>query len=989
MSLSGIAISIGVLVDAGIVMTENAYHRLHERFGSRPVTGDTSAIVLDACKVVGGPLFFSILIMLLSFAPIFVLGGVEGRMFHPLAYTKSFALAGVAILAITLVPALLPSFLRGRLRSQEEVWLVRSFVNIYKPMLEFFIKCPDVIVCITGLFLLWGLPVFPQKVPWIFFVVGVPFLVALSVLVVARRKAACFAILFFAALAAFKTMKPLGEEFMPPLDELAILDMPVTTPNANISQASADLKARDLVLRGFPEVHQVVGKAGRAETPTDPAPVDMVETVVSLRPRQWWPRRELRFEDFERLAGESTRKLIDAGVLEPLEPAAAGDFAASLMDALFRFDRVTRGLCMQRLRDYTPEKGRALIGALRRELIAFLDAKGALRAAPPDAAWTALEDELARARAAALDEWILAPDLEVLVKRLLAFLIEQKAVEDRPDLLAPAPGSFEKALDALRALAGAEAGDFVERARGALERQHDALMRERMRHLDWELQDRAAGMLAWCILEEALERGRALGKLARELDDAGKQELAAQLEKGFGGFFLWRKAPAALQKEMDAALQVPGWSNIFTRPIQNRVDMLATGVRTMIGVKVFGTDLETIQRLSRDIAAVLREVPGAVDVTPDQVTGENYVEIRIDRERAARYGVSVDAVHEAIETALGGKEASTIIDGRRRFPIRVRYPRDERDGVERVKEILVAAGAGAGAMGAAEGLDGAAAAAGASMPSSAAPRPDDSLTPAIRLRQVPLGLVAGVEVVSGPTMIKSENGLLRSYVQLNVRDRDIVGFVDEARRAVDSKVERPEGYYIEWSGQFEHQMRAQRTLTIVFPLVLLVIFAILYLAYRDLADTLMMFLAVPGAVAGGALFQSLWGYDFSVAVWVGYIACFGLATETGIVMLVYLREAIARRGGLEAFKSEDEIREAVIEGAVHRLRPKLLTEGTTILALIPMLWATGVGAEYMRPMAAPIVGGILVADEVIDIFIPVLFFWERRRRWRALGGSSS
>jgi Cu(I)/Ag(I) efflux system membrane protein CusA/SilA len=229
-------------------------------------------------------------------------------------------------------------------------------------------------------------------------------------------------------------------------------------------------------------------------------------------------------------------------------------------------------------------------------------------------------------------------------------------------------------------------------------------------------------------------------------------------------------------------------------------------------------------------------------------------------------------------------------------------------------------------------------------------------------------------------MIKSENGLLRSYVQLNVRDRDIVGFVEEARRAVDAEVRLPPGYYLEWSGEFEHQVRAQRTLTIVFPMVILIIFVILYLTYRDLADTLMMFLAVPGAVAGGALFQSLAGYNFSVAVWVGYIACFGLATETGIVMLVYLREAIDKRGGMESMKSPQEIRDAVMEGAVHRLRPKLLTEGTTILALIPMLWATGVGAEFMRPMAAPILGGILVADEVIDVFIPVLFYWERRRR---------
>lgn len=247
-------------------------------------------------------------------------------------------------------------------------------------------------------------------------------------------------------------------------------------------------------------------------------------------------------------------------------------------------------------------------------------------------------------------------------------------------------------------------------------------------------------------------------------------------------------------------------------------------------------------------------------------------------------------------------------------------------------------------------------------------------------RQIPLSLVADIKISPGPSMIKSENGRLRSYVQLNVRGRDIVGFVEEARRAVDAQVKLPSGSDIAWSGQFEHQVHAQERLRVVFPAVIVIIFVILYLTYRDFSDTLMMFLAVPGAVAGGAIFQWIFGYTFSTAVWVGYVACFGLATETGIVMLVYLREAIDRRGGMDKIASAEQIKEAVMEGAVARLRPKLLTEGTTILALIPMLWATGVGSEFMKPMAAPILGGILVADEVIDILIPVLFYWDRKRR---------
>jgi len=246
-------------------------------------------------------------------------------------------------------------------------------------------------------------------------------------------------------------------------------------------------------------------------------------------------------------------------------------------------------------------------------------------------------------------------------------------------------------------------------------------------------------------------------------------------------------------------------------------------------------------------------------------------------------------------------------------------------------------------------------------------------------RQIPLSLLADIAIRPGPTMIKTENGMNRNYVQLNVRNRDIVGFVEEARQVVD-QIKLPPGFHVEWSGQFEHQVRAQKTLTIVFPAVILIIFVILYLTYRDFSDTLMMFLAVPGAVAGGAIFQWIFGYTFSTAVWVGYVACFGLATETGIVMMVYLREAIDRRGGMEKIQSAETIREAVMEGAVARLRPKLLTEGTMILALIPMLWSTGVGSEFMKPMAAPILGGILVADEVIDILIPVLFYWDRKRR---------
>jgi copper/silver efflux system protein len=438
------------------------------------------------------------------------------------------------------------------------------------------------------------------------------------------------------------------------------------------------------------------------------------------------------------------------------------------------------------------------------------------------------------------------------------------------------------------------------------------------------------------------------------------QALRAELDPPLSRrLLLWKKTKADLVKEMDSSVQMPGWGNIWTQPIINRIDMLATGVRTMIGVKVFGNDLDEIQKVSDQVAAVLRRVPGAVDVVPDQIIGKGCLEITIDRQKAARYGVNVGDIQDVVEVALGGKAITSTVEGRERFPVRIRYARAWRDDEEQVKNLLVSAADGA-ALGA----------------------------PAKPL-QVPLSMVADVRIINGPAMIKSENGMLRSYVQLNVRDRDIVGFVEEAERAVDRKVKLPQGMYLEWSGQFEHQVRAKKTLQVVFPAVILLIFIVLYLTYNDLMDAALMMMAVPEALVGGVFFLWLFGYNFSVAVWVGFIACFGMATETGIIMLVYLREAIGQRGGLEKIGSLAELRQAVITGAVHRLRPKLLTEGVAIVALAPMLWASGVGHEVISAMAAPVLGGLLVSDEVVDIFIPVRFYWVRRRRWLKLHGPSS
>ena len=416
---------------------------------------------------------------------------------------------------------------------------------------------------------------------------------------------------------------------------------------------------------------------------------------------------------------------------------------------------------------------------------------------------------------------------------------------------------------------------------------------------------------------------------------ADRDELA-----GFGG-------------ELDRAVQMPGWTNVWTMPIQNRVDMLATGVNTAIGVRVLGHDLDDVVRASEEIAGVLKRQRGAVDVVADPIRGKPYVEVRFDRERAARLGVSVGEANEVIEAALAGRQVTTVLDGRERHPVVVRYARDFRDDEQAIRNLLVTAQFG---------RDG---------------------TAGATVRQVPLGEVADVVVTQGPATIKGENGLLRNYVRLNVKDRDAVEFVAEARQAVDREVKLPESVFLEWTGQFEHEVRSRRTLMIVVPIVIALIFLILYLTYHDLADAALMLLTVPGAIAGGLFFQWILGQKLSVTVWVGYIACFGMATSTGIIMLVYLREALARAGGLERV-SLAELRQAVLDGAVHRLRPKLLTEGTVVIGLAPLLWASGVGSEIIRPMAAPVLGGILVADEVVDLLLPVLFYWVRLWRWRRM-----
>ncbi len=926
MSLAGISISVGILIDQAVVMGENAAHHLSRHFGRERIAGDTTEIVIRACRTVGRPIFFSVLITIVSFLPVFALSGREGKLFHPLAYTKTFALVGVAFLSITLVPALIPIFLKGRIKTENESWLVRTMIGVFKPMLSWLMD-RTALVC------------------WLFAViVGLGY--------VASTK--------------------LGREFMPDLDEGTIMDMPTTVPRASVAQAGDDLRVRDAILRGFPEVWQVVGKAGRAETPTDPAPLDMIETVVNLRDRAAWPKRKLRFDD----ALGQTRAALSAmeakGLLRrrPSDEGREAMINEAAMAVAGKVDEALRNLATLRLSEFRPALGRALVGEAVDALIGRV-APSAVARRPTPAEREAIVGPLATSYGDRLATEVLPDDVSAMVKDMAHRLVALGVLRDRPDLLSPPPSPLERAAEAAGDVLGFARPSLFTRIADHLAADHERRLRERTRALNWELFDHAVGAASWTAIEELMRLAEDRKLAARGAKPGELQALRAGLEKPFAArLLLWRKTKDDLVEEMSTAMQMPGWGNSFTQPIANRIEMLSTGVRLPVAVKVFGPDLDQIQRVSREIAATLRGIRGAADVFADQVTGKGYVEVHIDRRKAARYGISVGDVQDVVEVAMGGRPLTMTTEGRERYPVRVRYARSYRDDVEGLKRILVSgrsmpAVSGMGGMGAA-GEEGKAAS------GRAAPV------------QVPLAELADIRVVEGPSMIKGENGLLRSYIQLNVRGRDEVGFVEEARRVVQEKVKLPAGMYLEWSGTFEHQVRARRTLRLVFPAVIATIALILYLTHRSWTDALLMMTSVLGALAGGAIFQWLFGFRFSVAVQVGYIACFGMAVETGVVMLVYLREAIEARGGLGRIGSIAELREAILEGAVHRLRPKLLTEGAAILSIAPMLWATGVGAEVIRPMAAPVLGGLLVADEVIDVFLPVLYYAVQRRRWRML-----
>jgi copper/silver efflux system protein len=648
MSLAGIAIAIGVLVDAGIVVTENAFRQMEKKAVSPRDRKRVWQTTLESTQLVGRPIFFSMTIIILAFIPVFALTGREGKLFHPLAYTKTFAMAGATIIAVTLVPVLCTLLLGGRFHSEESNIVMRALHGIYRPALR---------------------------------------------LALAHR---VITILLAAALfgGALYLATRIGSEFMPELNEGDLMYMPITDPAISIDEALRVMQAQDRTLKSFPEVEWVVGKAGRAETSTDPAPVNMNETIVHLKPTdQWRP------------------------------------------------------------------------GMTREKLIA----------------------------------------------------------------------------------------------------------------------------------------------------------------------------------EMDAKLAMPGVQNIWTQPIINRIEMLTTGIRTQIGLKIFGGDLNELERLSREVAAVLRDVPGAANVSPEPLTGSPYIDIKIDRQAAARYGIDVRAIQDVIDLGIGETNLTVMIEGRKRFPARVRYAPQFRTSPEALGQLVV-------------------------------PGPNGA--------QIPLAQLAAINTVQGASMIPSENGLLRGTVLLNVSGGDVIGFVEEAKKTLSRRVALPPGYYFEWSGQYQDQQRARARLQVVLPVVLLVIFVLLYLTYHSFIEAAHVLMAVPFALTGGVYLLYALGYNFSVAVWVGFIALFGTAVQTGMVMVIYLNEAVARKRAQLGRLTRESLGEAVMEGAVLRLRPKVMTVSTVVAGLLPIMWSGSAGSEVMKPLAAPVLGGMVSSLVHVLIVTPVIFFWLREREAR-------
>ncbi|MGN6544101.1 MAG: efflux RND transporter permease subunit [Aureliella sp.] len=1010
MSLAGIAISIGVLVDAAVVVVENVTHRLKDRFGDRPVTGDTDRLVAEATAMVARPAVLAILIMLVSFLPIFALRGIDGHMYRPLAWTKSLTLLSVILLTVTVVPALCRLLIRGRLRSEQDSSIMRAVMRVYRPVLVYLFERPWPLVAMLGCLLIAA--VAATGLSWLLPIATLGVVAAGWSIGLRMRAKIGLTVLFIGlALAAQATMRPIRLALRLPLDEGMVMDMPITVPRMTVSQAADDLKARNMLLCRFPEVRMVTGKAGRADTAFDPAPIDMIESMVEFRPRNAWPRRRLLHPEAARHAALVVREMVTAGLVEP--PADEPRLVEEIVDAgLQRFNAAQRELCWQLLQPFEKSLSQELTLAVAKELSQRWHRAGVLEESLAETEVSALASQVSIDDQILLAKQLDPNSVHIVIGQLCRGFAETHG-QDAEDLRRAAEATRSQVWSQIQSTLFASSGTTL--AEEVCERSVRPIAQRRWRKFvayeNQTLYGRVGRTWTQIVADELCMRQPILDeRFARVWEQilaaryATSTELGAQVpgaevsstgtpaphhggdahdmtsmpsvskmpiidphatydrlitslsERLGRSVWLWphdQESLAGASGELDAAVRMPGWANVWTRPIQNRIDMLATGVNSEVGVRVLGDDQKKVVDASEQIAEILRHIPGAADVIADPIRDKDYMTPEIDFARIDRERLSRSEVQLAIAAAMDGHVVEPAVSsalGSGPVRLLLRSPSGSQHASLLDTPLPLHKGE------------------------------SNEAASASKVSVLPLRELATLRYEIGPATIKSTGGRLSNYVRLNVIDRDATEWVKEAQ-AVLARASLPPDVSIEWTGQFEHAARTRAAMLWIVPGCVALILILLFAAFRDVADALLMVLSVPGALAGAVLMQWLLGFPFSLAVGVGYITCFGMAAATSMVMLVYLRQAVAEAGGLENLPSLDGLRDCVVSGAVHRLRPKLLTEATMILGLAPLMWNTGVGADVIRPMAAPVLGGILVADEVVDLLIPVVFFAIRRRRW--------
>ena len=977
MSLAGIAISIGVLVDASVVIVENVTFSLKREWEDRSVTGNTDLLVARATALVARPAVLATTIMLVSFLPVFALGGIDGQLIRPLAWTKSLTLLCVIVLTVTLVPALCSVLIRGRLRSEDDSRFVRGVIRVYKPILT--------VVCQGS----WVFALLLSSL-MVFAAAATGSDLILRIALVATIACVCFVVVhWFArlglaillvvlALSAQSLMRPIGMALRLPLDEGMIMDMPITLPRMTVPQAADDLKARNMLICRFPEIHMVTGKAGRAETAFDPAPIDMIESMVEFRPTYKWPKRRMLHADARQHAAHIVRQMIELKLIEA--PASESHLLDAIVESgLKRFDAIQRETCWHLLQSFEQELSNVLTERVadyfftrlqRHRQTGILHSKVELRASVEK-----LDNQDRIQLARQLD----ANSLHVVVRELSRIIKSnpnKKLEVDEPSPVM-AVADEKSLLHDLQSKAHASWKDFVRSENQVLYLRAGATWTQivvdelcaRQAIIDDDFQQTREQVLA---ARFASARSDTVSHTSQHIGlsshsampiidpNAVYEALVRDSVKRFDrSVWLWTHDLSSLtgpDGELDGAVQMPGWANVWTRPIQNRIDMLATGVSSEVGVRVLGDDFDTVVATSERIAKILQEIPGAASVIADPIRGKGYVNVEMQKERVSQMRLNYAEVDVALQAATTGYLLQPVLasGGQYRVPIRLTILPPTNSTSDTLLDMSLA------------------------LRSTVIPeqsKDNDASVELVGLRQV-----AKVRHFDGPASIKSTGGQLCNYVRLNVRGRKATAWVREAKEVL-KMASLPPAISIEWTGQFEHAARTRNNLLWMIPLCVLLIILLLLLAFQDIADAMLMLMSIPGALAGGALAQWILGYPYSVSVGVGYLACFGMAAATSMVMIIYLRRALSDAGGLQQLATLDELRECIILGAVHRIRPKLLTEATMVLSLAPLLWSTGVGADIIRPMAAPVLGGILVADEIVDLLIPALFFAVRRRRW--------